>query len=219
MREMIVFKGYRDGLELIIDESADFGAILLQLKDKLDSATNFFMQGAMVKIPAVRHLFTDSQQQQIHRLLADYGLTIKEEEPETLEDQASSQELEFTAEAISCSVNQENYETNAFIVKRTLRSGQRVKHTGAVVVLGDVNPGAEVVAGGDIMIFGACRGVVHAGSEGNEQATITANRLQAMQIRIADMIARSPDSQVMPRDCAERARIADGQVIIEPAHK
>ncbi len=212
MRETIVFKGYRGGLELVIDESADFGAILFQLKKKLDSAANFFMHGAVVKIPAVTHVFTDSQKQQIYSLLADYGLTLTEEIPEALESVQ-----DYSAE--SCSAMLESYETNAFIVKKTLRSGQTVKHTGTVIVVGDVNPGAEVIAGGDVIIFGVCRGVVHAGSNGDEQATITANRLQAMQIRIAGMIARAPDGGVAQPNCAERARIAEGQVIIEPANK
>ncbi len=212
MRETIVFKGYRDGLELIIDESADFGAILLQLHNKLDSATNFFMHGARVRIPAGTQLFTDSQQQQIYSLLAHYGLTPAEEVP------AEQKQLPAQEEA-SCFFGQESYETSAFIVKRTLRSGQTVKHTGTIIILGDVNPGAEVIAEGDIIIFGVCRGVVHAGSGGNEQATITANRLQAMQIRIAGLIARAPDGGLAERRCAECARIADGQVIIEPANK
>lgn len=212
MRETVVFKGYRNGLELVIDESADFGAILLQLKKKLDSAANFFMHGAVVKIPAVTHVFTDSQKQQIYSLLADYGLTLTEEAPKV-----PSTSREYSADSNFPVL--ESTETNAFIVKRTLRSGQTVKHTGTIIVIGDVNPGAEVVAGGDIIIFGVCRGVVHAGSDGDEQATITANRLQAMQIRIAGMIARAPDCGMAQPDCAERARIAEGQVIIEPANK
>jgi septum site-determining protein MinC len=212
MRETVVFKGYRGGLELVIDESADFGAILLQLKRKLDSAANFFTLGAVVKIPAVTHVFTDNQKQQIYSLLADYGLTLTEAVP-------VAAEVVRNYSVASCFPVLESHETNAFIVKRTLRSGQTVKHTGTIIIIGDVNPGAEVVAGGDVIIFGICRGVVHAGSNGDEQATITANRLQAMQIRIAGMIARAPDDGVAQPNCVERARIVEGQVIIEPANK
>ena len=214
MRETVVFKGYRGGLELVIDESADFGAILLQLKKKLDSAATFFMHGSVVKIPAVTHVFTDSQKQQIYSLLADYGLTLTEAVPVP-----EAAEIARNCSVASCFPVLESYETNAFIVKRTLRSGQTVKHTGTIIIIGDVNPGAEVVAEGDVIIFGSCRGVVHAGSNGNEQATITANRLQAMQIRIAGMIARAPDNGVAQPNCVEIARISEGQVIIEPANK
>jgi len=217
MRETVVFKGYRDGLELVIDESADFSAILLQLKNKLDSATNFFMHGAVVKIPAITKAFTDTQKQQIYNLLADYGLVLTEEAAQPVVSETSPMDIVESPQV--CFTGLESYETNALIVRRTLRSGQTIRHSGAIVIIGDVNPGSEVVAEGDIIIFGACRGLVHAGSGGNEYATITANRLQAMQIRIAGMIARAPDGGVAQPNCAERARIADGQVIIEPANK
>jgi septum site-determining protein MinC len=55
----------------------------------------------------------------------------------------------------------------AVLVRRTLRSGFSLKHPGHIIVIGDVNPGAEIVAGGDVLVWGHLRGLVHAGAEGD----------------------------------------------------
>lgn len=86
----------------------------------------------------------------------------------------------------------------AIIVRRTLRSGQRVHHIGSIVILGDVNPGAEVIAGGDIIVLGALRGVAHAGAMGEEDALVVAFRLLPTQLRIAHFISRAPDDMELP---------------------
>lgn len=78
-------------------------------------------------------------------------------------------------------------------LRQTLRSGQVVSHSGHLVVVGDVNPGAEILAEGDITVWGSLRGVAHAGIGGNVNSEIRALNLQPVQIRIANAIARSPD--------------------------
>lgn len=99
-------------------------------------------------------------------------------------------------------------------IQRTVRNGQQINHPGTVVVLGDVNPGSEIVAGGDIIIYGSCRGIVQAGVPDYQEATITATKLMATQIRIAHIVARSPDNREVPEH-AERAMIQDGKILIE----
>lgn len=103
------------------------------------------------------------------------------------------------------------------LIRRTLRSGQRVNFSGNVVVLGDVNPGAEVNAGGDIVVMGWLRGMAHAGADGNERAVVSAFRLNPTQLRIAQYIGRPPDDPG-PRDVGEvpeRAEVRDGQLVID----
>ncbi|MBI4770229.1 MAG: septum site-determining protein MinC, partial [Chloroflexi bacterium] len=65
-------------------------------------------------------------------------------------------------------VDSEEARDEAVLVRRTLRSGRSVRHPGHVVIIGDVNPGAEIVAGGDIVVWGRLRGVVQAGAGGDE---------------------------------------------------
>lgn len=76
-------------------------------------------------------------------------------------------------------------ETSLFL-NRTLRSGTRIEFPGHVVVLGDVNPGAEIIAEGSVIVWGRVRGLVHAGSKGNREAVICALDLSPTQLRIAD---------------------------------
>lgn len=102
-------------------------------------------------------------------------------------------------------------------LRQTLRSGQTVSHKGHLVIVGDVNPGAEVVADGDITIWGALRGVAHAGVNGNVDAQIRALKLRPMQLRIAHAIARAPDRPHNPNigyAGPETARIVNGQIRI-----
>ncbi|ATW25493.1 septum site-determining protein MinC [Candidatus Formimonas warabiya] len=104
---------------------------------------------------------------------------------------------------------------NTLLLQKTLRSGQSIKHSGNVVVLGDVNPGAEIVAGGHVIIMGTARGVIHAGASGNESATITAFYLNPTQLRIGNFISRAPDGDRPCPENPETARIKDGMLIIE----
>jgi septum site-determining protein MinC len=98
----------------------------------------------------------------------------------------------------------------AVFLRRTLRSGHKVKHPGHIIVLGDVNPGAELVAGGNIIVWGRLRGVVHAGAMGDQDAVVCSLDLSPTQLRIADKISVSPPRKGKTRP--EIARLVDGQV-------
>ncbi|MEW6182409.1 MAG: septum site-determining protein MinC [Bacillota bacterium] len=110
-------------------------------------------------------------------------------------------------------VRAEEYQT--VLVQRTLRSGQSVYYPGNVVVLGDVNPGAQVAATGDVIVIGALRGTVHAGAGGNEKAMVIAFRFEPTQLRIAGHISRPPEGMVSAGQ-PEVARIKEGVVTIDP---
>jgi septum site-determining protein MinC len=107
-------------------------------------------------------------------------------------------------------------DSQPLVIRRTIRSGQVVRHAGTVIVLGDINPGAEVIANGDVIVWGKLRGVVHAGAAGDLRATVGALLLMPTQLRIADHIARAPDDKRVLRWPAEIARVRDGRIIVEP---
>jgi septum site-determining protein MinC len=106
-------------------------------------------------------------------------------------------------------------EGNTLLIKRNLRSGQTVEYPGNVVIMGDVNPGAEVIAAGNIVVWGSFRGIAHAGATGDEASTITAFRLRPTQLRIAGHITRAPDDDEDGPEIPEIARIRGGVVVIE----
>jgi septum site-determining protein MinC len=112
----------------------------------------------------------------------------------------------------------ENEET-AFYFRGTVRSGQSLEFPGNIIVLGDVNAGAYVVASGDIIVMGRLHGVVHAGAEGEERAVIIGMNFHPSQLRIAQYIGRPPDEGPRARKKrpqAEKAFIKDGAIVIEP---
>jgi len=107
---------------------------------------------------------------------------------------------------------------NTILIQKTLRCGQSFYYNGNVVVLGDVNPGAEIKATGSVVVMGALRGMVHAGIGNNESATVAAFKLQPTQLRIAGHITRAPEGEDDSAERPEIARIKDGVVTIEALH-
>ncbi|MBX2800928.1 MAG: hypothetical protein KTR31_24825 [Myxococcales bacterium] len=101
-------------------------------------------------------------------------------------------------------------------VHRTLRSGSQVRFDGDVHVYGDVNPGAHVVATGSILVFGALKGVAHAGAHGDEQSFILAFDMRPTQLRIARNIAIPPLRTAPNGIRPEVAVVAEEQVRIQP---
>jgi len=147
---------------------------------------------------------------------------IAEEAPINFEPKAETSlapaKSEKTAKAKEPAVKEKvEGKTNAGVMylRQTLRSGQSVSHAGHLIIIGDVNPGAEVVAEGDITVWGALRGIARAGVGGNNDAEIRALRLQPIQIRIGESFARSPDKNRLHYDNhngPETARVVDGKI-------
>ncbi len=97
----------------------------------------------------------------------------------------------------------------------TLRGGQALHNLGNIVVIGDVNPGAELIASGDILVFGSMRGVAHAGAQGDAQSRVIALELAPTQLRIATVIAADAGE---PRKTSvpEQAYIDNGRIVVVP---
>lgn len=104
-------------------------------------------------------------------------------------------------------------------IRKTLRSGQRVMFAGNVVLLGDLNPGAQIEADGDVIVLGQLRGSVHAGCEGDEQATVITSSLRATQLRIADRFYKAESAnrffRKSPPTGTLRARLDGDTVVVE----
>lgn len=121
-----------------------------------------------------------------------------------------------------------NKETEKFptlYIHRTLRSGQSISSDGNIVIIGDVNPGAEIVAKGDITVWGILGGIAHAGSDGNTYSRIRALKLNAIQLRIGNVFARRPDTINVPyvqrtdTFVPEEARVVKENILIYKLHE
>ena len=97
--------------------------------------------------------------------------------------------------------------------KGSLRSGQKIEYEGRVVILGDVNDGAEVIAEDNVIVLGTLRGLAHAGAKGNKEAIIAANSIECMQVRIANIVREMEKSE---RNILKKyAYVKDEKIIID----
>jgi len=101
------------------------------------------------------------------------------------------------------------------IVNKNLRSGQTVEHRGDVLILGDVNEGAEVVAAGNIVVMGTLRGYAHAGAIGDDSSVVVAKKMIPQQLRIGHHIAIRGEDEEEPQG-AEIAKVIDNKIVLEP---
>ncbi|MCE2929427.1 MAG: septum site-determining protein MinC [Candidatus Caenarcaniphilales bacterium] len=135
--------------------------------------------------------------------------------PESFVETASSAQAKESAKEVIDT----NYLPETLYVESNLRSGQLIRYPGNVFVLGDVNPSAEIIAAGDIVIWGTLRGVAHAGSDGDQTAKIIAMELKTGQVRIADKIATiktesSKDKKKGDSRAPELVKIQNNEIIL-----
>lgn len=249
--ELVKIKGGKSGLLLTFAPQASFEDVMKHLQEKMESGSGFFLRGTLVHIP--RDAFTAARREEMQHLFHEHGLicrVLKAEEHngksalgsfavDGQEQRHENRPEQAEAAAASESAGTEDQVQEMLVVNRTLRGGQEIRTQSSVLVCGNVNPGAQIIAGGSIDVRGICRGLVHAGAFGDKSAIIVADRLMPPQIRIADLIARSPDHLDMDDaeggpeapehtgdmdrqerkrrpDHPERALIKDGQIVIEP---
>ena len=229
-KESVLFKGLKTGLLLVLVGKPEFSVVEREIREKLESSALFFRRGTVIEWRT--GTFTAKESLALKKLFLQHGLYFREmkEEPSAKEPVFSAVSGEAArAGAVLARKKVESSETKAepdadkkdvqmLVVNRTLRGGQEVQSQGSVLILGNVNPGAQVIAGGSIDIRGTCRGIVHAGAYGDRDAIIIADHLMPVQIRIADVIAQSPEQYEKP-ELAERASVQDGRIVIEPIER
>ena len=214
--DIVKIKGTSLGLQLNFAPEASFEDVRENLKAKLESGTTFFLRGTLVLIP--RDVFMGSERDELQRLFHEYGLICRTQKPEPQPEEKQTAKPEPQQPVAAASQPEELTPQEMVVINRTLRGGQEIRTKSSVLVCGNVNPGAQIIAGGSIDIRGTCRGLVHAGAYGDSTAFIVADRLMPTQIRISNLIARSPD-EMEKTDRAERASIKDGQIVIEPIER
>jgi len=222
-KQDVVFRGTKDGLELILSDAQEFAVLRDKLKEYLKKAESFFTDSDVV-LDTGTSTFSIDEILEIQNILAHpYGLRLKKivhkEEPPAAPVPAAATAV--VPDASKSLVSRQMYEDmvaqlpDTLLYKGTLRSGQKIDYQGNVVVVGDLNPGGVVTATGDIVVFGTLRGLAHAGAGGGHGAVV-ALRLEPTQIRIGDVIGRPPEGDAKARRKPEVARLRDGAILIEP---
>lgn len=204
------FRGTKSGLLLRAHVGSDIRGFIDRLKQRLSKSRGFF-SGSSVKAQFEDKEIPVESVRLIVETLRECGLELSSiatsARPRRVSRSGMADEDGLPAVGPD--------ECVSVLVKRTLRSGQRVDFGGSVVVLGDVNPGAEVIAGGDVVVMGSLRGMAHAGAYGDTGAVVVAFRLNPTQLRIANRISRSPDTVRTDPSHPEIARISEDTIVIE----
>lgn len=229
----VELKGIREGLLLALSDApgGSYKALLAQVETELAGKEDF-LQGSRVVLDVGSRRLERSELSRMQSLLAAQELelwaVLAHDEATKAAARGlglgtrlagSATDLEgnrLTPEAAEVAVAEDAPQANALLLRETVRSGQTIFHEGHVVIVGDVNPGAEVVATGNVIVWGRLRGLVHAGAEGDDSAIICALELVPTQLRIAGQIAIPPEEQRAYDPMPERASLRDGQIVADP---
>ncbi len=207
----VSLRGTRDGVTIVLGSGA-WHEIMADLENQLTrpNASAFF-RGAQVNVETGNRFLQEEERAQLQALLTTHNIFVSSMMSTPPQAPVVTKEREdmYTRETGTDQV---------LMIRRTLRSGQVIKHSGPVVVYGDVNDGAEIIAAGDVLVFGKLRGLVHAGAQGDDTATVGAMSLNPPQIRIGGHIAASPEVRGKKVRGPEIACVRDGQIVIEPWH-
>lgn len=219
MADRVTIKGTGDGLVITLGEGP-LPAVLEEMEGRLAARASFFLGGRVALQVGGRPLSVE-QIRAIGTILERRGMTlwaVMGDHPATLtatQEMGLETGLRPPGTVVPAPSEQPALEEmTGIVVRRTLRSGQVVHHAGHVTLIGDLNPGAEVVAGGDIIVWGRLRGTVHAGAMGDDRAVVCALQLAPSQIRIGTHIARPPERGRPPK-VPEIASVQNGRIVVE----
>lgn len=216
----IGIKGFRDGLLITLETNEEWQGLVDDLASRIDSQSSFFA-GARITLDVGSRPVTRHELGSIKAMFDRRGLTLVNvlTVSGTTLDAAAALDVrgnltpQPTAQTEPEATSEEDGSVGVMI-RKTLRGGRTVQSQGHVVVFGDVNPGAEIIAGGDIVVWGRIRGIVHAGANGDETAVVCALDMTPTQLRIAGYITVAPsDKRHKPKP--EMALIRNRQIIVE----
>lgn len=209
----VIIKGNKYGIIVVLNPDADFDDLKEQITVKFKESSKFFEKAKMA-ISFEGRALTNDEQREILDIISKHTdmhiVCVIDNDPE--KEELFKKTLEQRLMELDNNTGQ--------FYKGILRSGASLEFENSVVIIGDVNNGARVVSKGNIIVLGSLKGNAFAGATGNTDAFVVALDMRPTQIRIGDVIARSPDKPV--KDTVKEAKIAfleDGNIYIEPLNK
>lgn len=177
MRNPVGISMKKDGLVIRLSEGAEYKEIIDCLKKKIPALKKLY-KAEKTPICVVGKVLKNKEIETIKKLIqSEIDVEVSFDSPKVLGLHGIKKVFEQDIE---------NSETKFH--QGGLRSGQKVEFEGSLVILGDVNSGAEVIAGENIVVLGALRGLAHAGAKGNKKAIIAAQQIECPQIRISNIV-------------------------------
>lgn len=203
MKSSVIIKGNKYGFQIVLNPTLPFEELLKEVAAKFKDSTDFFDLNKPIAVSFTgRELSPGEQNLLVDTIAENSGLNIS-----CIIDGAKEYETQFK-KVLADIRGQQGEQTgsdgetagnrlgkNGQFYRGTLRSGQTIDVDGSIVVLGDINPGAQIIAGGNVVVLGCLKGTVHAGYPADRSAFVAALMMEPMQIQIGECIARSPDQK------------------------
>lgn len=204
----VVIKGNKSGIRIVLDDALPFPEILEEVEKKFKESSDFLGE-AQVAVSFDGRKLTEEQE----AILLECIKENSKLQVVCLIDEDKQREELFN-QTLNDKLMAMNANSGQFF-KGTLRSGQVMEFETSVVILGDINVGAQVVSTGNVIVLGSLYGTVYAGAAGKENAFIVALKMNPMQIRISDVIARSSDEKQETPAEPQIAYLQDGAIYID----
>lgn len=177
MAQIIEIKLQRNQININLDEESTYEEIIRILIRKIQELKNLYKEDK-TPILITGKILNSKEIQEIKSLIqSEINVEVKFESPEAL-----------GLHGIRKTYNEDVGQSNTLYHRGSLRSGQKIENEGSIVIIGDVNSGAEVIAGANIVILGKLMGLAHAGAKGNKKAIIAAHNINVQQIRISNIV-------------------------------
>lgn len=177
MNNCITINTKKDNIVLKINEDAEQDDIIICLKKKINELKNLYKDDK-TPILVTGKVLKNKEIDEIQNIIKEsIDVNVSFDSPRNL----GLHEITKTYSK-DVALSETKY------LKGAIRSGQRIEFEGSVVIIGDVNDGAEVIASDNIVVIGSLRGLAHAGAKGNKEACIAASSIESAQIRIANII-------------------------------
>lgn len=185
MKSCITINLRKDNIMIKINEDSSQEEIVYMLRKKIPELKKLY-QGETTPIVITGKVLKNKEIDEIQELIKRYlDVNIKFDSPRTL-----------GLHGITRTYNKEIATSETKFHRGSVRSGQKIEFEGSIIVLGDVNDGAEVIAGENIVILGILRGLAHAGAKGNKDAMIAASSVEAPQLRIANVVKERERAEI-----------------------
>ena len=222
-QNLVTFKGTKEGITVMLSDTADFSAIEQALRTKIAAARSLFGEAqAVIKFKG-RVLSAEEKELLVTIIKEGSQLEIMGvvSEGEAVKVENDADKPNAPPEGITRAGGYDAADTEGPTIfqRGSLRSGQSIRYAGSVVLMGDINAGAEIVAEGNVIVMGAIRGMAHAGCAGDASCYVAALSMQPTQLRIADIIIYIPAEVVKKnknRIDPVYAHIHDGEICISP---
>ncbi len=229
--ELVAIKGVNNGLLISLSPTESWQAVTDCLAARIDERADFY-NGAAITVELGERPVPKYEMSSLRALLERRGLKLSLVRSVSDTTRKSAAALELATESVNAvaapdarrvapppvletaPVNPEETGTHGILFRRTLRSGRTIHSDGHVIVFGDVNPGAKVIAAGDIVVWGKLRGYAHAGANGDESALVCALEMNPSQLRIAELMATSPPDN-RKGNGPEVASVRGNQIIVD----